>query len=188
MAELGVRNWHLLLSRNEYIHKNMATVGFSYLCYFPCCPGYHHQHLFYQIFKCNRKEGYSGNSELTLLYAKLVEICFKSLSFGIFHILTAALCHYGSLMQPSNICLWSTFLNSLQLFSFSCLVWSSPLFFLFSWQFLLRRLKREDFQVDRECKDKIFHWILLYTLHVHCQASLSTELDYCWLFVSSCTL
>ena len=37
-------------------------------------------------------------------------------------------------MQPSNICLWSTFLYSLQLLSFSWLVWSS---LLFSWQFLL---------------------------------------------------
>ena len=67
---------------------------------------------------------------ILLSYAKLLEICFKSLSLLAFlSILMALVKCCGSLMQLSNISLEGTFLYSLQLFSFSWLVWSTLPFF-----------------------------------------------------------
>ena len=65
----------------------MAAIGFSLLCYISCGFNHHHQLSFNYILKIKligKKNPVATLATLLLLsYAKLLEICFKSLSIGV---------------------------------------------------------------------------------------------------------
>ena len=83
-----------------HLHENMATAGFPCPHHSSCSSDYHCQLIFHLVLKSHRKERPGGNFIL-LSYAKLFEVCFRSLSVGVLEYSREPCCGYQ--MQPSDI-------------------------------------------------------------------------------------